>query len=73
MTRKDLRDKGVDIVVHPILIGTGTSERKAYSFSIFDNEVELGSMEENPDFLTYEEAENEAVERSVMWVKTQLN
>ena len=57
MTRKHLRDKGVDIVIHPVLIGTDSGEMKRYSFSIFDNEQELVSMEESPDFDTYELAE----------------
>lgn len=73
MTRQDLRSKGIDIVIHPVLIGLEIGEKKAYSFSIFDNEQELVSMEESPDFETYEEAEEEAVERAVVWVKTLEN
>lgn len=74
MTRQDLRKKGVDIIIHPVLIGLDEGERKKmYSFSIFDNEDEIGSMQDNPDFDTYEQAEEWAVESAVTWVKTQQN
>lgn len=73
MTRQDLRKKGVDIVVHPVLIGTDDGQDKRYTFSIFDKEEEVGSMENNPDFESYEQAEEAAVCEAVMWVQIQEN
>lgn len=74
MTRQDLRRKEIDIIINPVLVGLGGGKKKkAYTFSIFDKEEEIGSMEDNPDFDSYEDAEEEAVERANTWVQTQLN
>lgn len=74
MNRKDLRAKGIDIVIHPVIVGLDEDKpQKFYSFSIFDNEEEVGDMHENPDFDTYELAEAYAVEEAITWIQTQQN
>lgn len=74
MNRADLRKKGIDIVIHPVLIGLGEGkEKKAYTYSIIDYRDEIGKMEENPDFETYEEAEQAAVDEAIMWVQINEN
>lgn len=74
MTHRDLRKKGIDIVIHPMIIGLDDGKnKKAYTYSIFDNEEELGSWDSNPDFDSYEEAEDAALEKAVIHVQTQEN